>query len=106
MSNTDLLNTLKVNDILVEMFGYNMTLFSFYKVVSRKNKTVELVELNKNNVETKGFMEYKVKPISKTSYLTREIITKRFNKYGNICMNNRILFRYNPNAEYIECHAD
>ena len=101
-----LLDTLKPNDILVEMFGYNMTLFSFYKVVARKNKTVKLVELDRNVVATKGFMQFQVKPVNKTSYLTRDIITKRFNKYGNICIDNKILFRYNPSAEYIEYHAD
>ena len=101
-----LLDTLKPNDILVEMFGYNMTLFSFYKVVARKNKTVKLVELDRNDVATKGFMQFQVKPVNKTSYLTRDIITKRFNKYGNICIDNKILFRYNPSAEYIEDHAD
>ena len=53
-----------------------------------------------------GFMQFQVKPVNKTSYLTREIITKRFNKYGNICIDNKILFRYNPSAEYIEDHAD
>ena len=102
----NLVDTLKVNDILVREFGYSMTLYEFYKVVARKNKTVKLLPSKDRVVSTEGFMQYRVEPVIPTGYLTKDIITKRFNKYGDISIGNDVLGIYSPDIKYVENHAD
>lgn len=99
-------NTLKINDILVRQFGYSMTLYEFYKVVARKNKTVKLLPLKDRTVSAEGFMQYAVQPVIPVGYLTKDVITKRFNKYGDICIDNHTLSVYSPDRKYVENHAD
>lgn len=102
----NLVDTLKVNDILVRQFGYSMTLYEFYKVVAKKNKTVKLLPLKERTVSTEGFMQYRVEPVIPVGYLTKDVITKRFNKYGDISIGHDTLSVYSPDREYIENHAD
>ena len=102
----NLVDTLKVNDILVRQFGYSMILYEFYKVVARKNKTVKLLPLKDRVVSTEGFMQYRVEPVIPVGYLTKDVITKRFNRYGNLCIDKDVLGVYSPDRKYIEDHAD
>ena len=86
----NLVDTLKVNDILVRKFGYSMILYEFYKVVARKNKTVKLLPLKDRVVSTEGSMQYRVEPVIPAGYLTKNVITKRFNRYGSVCCKNKV----------------
>ena len=98
--------TLKKNDILVEQIGYNMTLYSFYKVVERKGCTVKIIPLAHTN-NWHGFMLNDVKPIDRKFWLEKEVLTRRFNKWGTIrgkYDNN--LYLYDENKTYTEDHAD
>ncbi len=93
--------------ILVQSFGYNMTLYNFYQVVRVSGKAVDLVELERELGESIGFLRWKVlKPKKLTDYKPQDIIKKRINKYGYICINGHNLYEYNPNERYEEDHAD
>ena len=98
--------TLKRNDILVRQFGYNMTLYNFYKVLEIKGSTVKLYPLKSQSGEWLAFMQNEVKPIDTKCYLTSKIITKRFNKWNGVCIDKDSLFLYDKTRQYIENHAD
>ena len=99
---------IKRNDILVEQYQANMTLHTFYKVLSVKGKTVQLYPLDKKNIETVGFMRYQVKPIDTKVIWQKNVITKRFNKYNELNMGKYrgTLVKYDENRQYVENHAD
>lgn len=97
---------LKRNDILVESFGYNMTLYDFYRVVKIVGSKVVLLPLEKTSTGWTGFMQCEVKPIVKAGYLTKNLINKRFNKMGGITIDNNNLFLYDKTRQYVENHAD
>jgi hypothetical protein len=96
----------KRNEILVQQFGYNMTLYNFYKVVRVSGKAVDLIELPKEVVKPVGFMQYVVEPKNKAGYMQKEVIKKRINKYGELSVNNDTLYKYDKTREYTEDHAD
>lgn len=102
----ELKDTIKRNDILVEQFGYNMTLYNFYKVLSVKGSKVELYPLQHTSSEWIGFMQCEVKPVDTKCYLTKNIINKRFGKWGGLSIDKNILFKYDESRQYIENHAD
>lgn len=102
----ELKDTLKRNDILVRSFGYNMTLYNFYRVIKVVGSKVVLQPLEKSSTSWIGFMQCEVKPIVKSGYLTRELINKRFNKWGGISIDNDNLFLYDKTRQYVENHAD
>lgn len=94
----------KRNDILVERYEYENVIYKFYKVVSVKGKTVNFIPLGQT-CTWKG-LECEVRPVNRKCWLQREVITKRYNKYGFIKGNmDRNLYLYNNNNEYVECHA-
>ena len=96
----------KRNDILVETLGYNMTLYSFYKVVATKGKTVKLIPLQHIN-KPHGFLQNDVKPIDRNCWLEKEVIIRRYNKYGYIRGKyDNYLHLYNAEKTYTENHAD
>ena len=51
-------------------------------------------------------MQYRVEPVIPAGYLTKDVITKRFNRYGNLCIDKDVLSVYSPDRMYIEDHAD
>lgn len=99
---------IKRNDILVEQYQANMTLHTFYKVLSVKGKTVQLYPLEKQNIETVGFMRYQVKPIDTKVIWQKNVITKRFNKENQINMSkySMPLYKYNNSLVVVDDCAD
>lgn len=99
---------IKRNDILVEQYQVNMTLHTFYKVLSVKGKTVQLYPLEKQKIEPKGFMRYQVKPINTKVVWQKNVITKRFNKENKISMSkySMPLYKYNDTLVIIDDYAD
>lgn len=99
---------IKRNDILVEQYQANMTLHTFYKVLSVKGKTVQLYPLDKKNIETVGFMRYQVKPIDTKVIRQKNVITKRFNKENRISMSkySMPLYKYNDTLVIVDDWAD
>lgn len=102
----ELKNNLKKGDILVEQFGYSMILFNFFKVLSVKGNNVQLYPLEHTSSAWTGWFECEVKPIDTKGYLTKKIINKRFNKFGEIRIDKNSLFKYDSTRKYIENHAD
>lgn len=100
------LQNLKKNDILVSMYSYNMTLYTFYKVLEVKNKTIKLYPLSHTN-KWHGYMQNEVKPIDTNACLISKVITKRLNKYNEIKFDNCMpCTLYNKDYIYDENHAD
>lgn len=99
---------IKRNDILVEQYQANMTLHTFYKVLSVKGKTVQLYPLDKQHIETVGFMRYQVKPIDTKVIWQKNVITKRFNKENKISMSkySMPLYKYNDSLVVVDDCAD
>lgn len=99
---------IKRNDILVEQFGSTMTLYSFYKVLAVKGKTVTLYPLESKSSGWIGFMQNEVKPIDTKVIWQKNVITKRFNKYNELNMGKYrgTLVKYDENRQYVENHAD
>lgn len=91
--------------ILVDMYGYSMTLYDFYQVVKIKGASVELIPLKTRTGNMHGFMQWQVIPIKACGYMQKDVIKKRFNKYNNISFNSSLSI-YDDNHEYIEDHED
>ena len=99
---------IKRNDILVEQFGSTMVLYSFYKVLAVKGKTVTLYPLESKSSGWIGFMQNEVKPIDTNVYWQKNVITKRINKFGELNMGKYrgLLNKYDSNRQYVESHND
>lgn len=102
----ELKQTLKRGDVLVRRYGYNMVLFNFYEVYSIKGNKVELYPLQVKNKGCVGFMQYEVEPIMPKGYLMKNLISKRFNKWGGISIDKNSLYLYDKNRTYVEDCAD
>ena len=73
----------KVGDLFVHCFGYDATLHDFYEVVELKGKqTVILREVCKQNVGSRGFCAWQVKPL-KGKFDGDETVTCRLRKNGS-----------------------
>lgn len=102
----ELKDTLKRGDVLVRQYGYSMTLYEFYQVYAIKGNKVELYPLQVKSSGWIGFMECEVEPIMPKGYLMKNLISKRFNKWGGIAIDKNSLYLYDKNRKYIENHAD
>lgn len=100
----ELKQTLKRGDVLVRRYEYNNVLYSFYQVYAIKGNKVELYPLQAKNRGCVGFMQYEVEPIIPKGYLIKNLISKRFNKYGEISIDKSNLCLYDKNRQYIEYH--
>lgn len=76
---------LKRGDLIGYQFGYSMTLYEFFQVVGIKGSTVSMIPVKTTN-KPYGFLQVEVQPIKRNCWLQREVITKRFNKYGGITL--------------------
>lgn len=97
---------LKRGMVLVEQYGYSMILYNFYKVVNIKGSKVDLLPLEHEITKNYGWLQYQVKPIDKTAWLQKNVITKRVSKYGLRGKCDHYMSLYNDEFEYIEDHAD
>lgn len=86
LSSTLLVNeefNVSVGDLFVHCFGYDATLHDFYQVVELKGKqTVILREVCKQNVGSRGFCAWQVKPL-KGKFNGDETVTCRLRKNGS-----------------------
>lgn len=97
---------LKRGSILVEQYGYSMTLYNFYKVVKISGSKVDLLLLDRKVVKSHGWLQYEVKPINATTWMQKNIVSKRFSKYGLKGTCDHYMGIYDDKHEYIEDHAD
>lgn len=97
---------LKYGSILVEQYGYSMTLYNFYKVVKISGSKVDLLPLKHKATKGYGWMQFEVKPIDVNAWMQKNVISKRISKYGlkGICDNYMSI--YDDKQEYIEDHTD
>lgn len=95
---------LKVGDVLVGYYSYNVCLIHFYKVVGKTAASVKLQKLSKNSSGPQWAME--CVPIM-NSYDGKPI-TRRPSKYGYMYEDGKYSFmidirsKYNPNKTYSE----
>lgn len=99
-------DTLKRGDIVGYHFCYNMSFYKFFRVVNIKGCKVSLVPLKNRTLRTIGFMQYEVEPEMHIGYFTKDIIDKRFNRYGELRIDNNELFIHKHGNTYIEDLAD
>lgn len=97
---------LKYGSILVEQYGYSMTLYNFYKVVKISGSKVDLLPLKHKVTKNCGWLQWEVKPIDVSAWMQKNVISKRFSKYGLKGTCNHYIGVYDDKREYIEDHAD
>lgn len=95
---------IKIGDVIADKWGVTMSLYSFYQVIKKTDKTITIRPMRKATSRWCGFMECEVKPIFADELA--KTITKRADKDGNIYGIDGYMTPYNPYNEYIECHAD
>lgn len=63
---------LKYGEILVEQYGYSMTLYNFYKVVRISGSKVDLLLLKHKTTKSHGWLQWEVKPINVTAWMQKK----------------------------------
>lgn len=97
---------IKKGTILVEQYGYSMILYNFYKVIRISGSKVDLLPLKHEVTKNHGWLQYEVKPINTAAWLSKNVISKRFSKYGLKGTCGNYMDIYDDKYEYIEDHAD
>lgn len=97
---------LKRGLILVEQYGYSMTLYNFYKVVRISGSKVDLLPLEHKATKSYGWLQWGVEPINVTAWMQKNVVSKRISKYGLKGTYNSYMSIYDDKHEYIEDHAD
>lgn len=97
---------LKYGSILVEQYGYSMTLYNFYKVVRISGSKVDLLPLGHKVTKEYGWLQWGVKPIDVTAWMQKNVTSKRISKYGLKGTCGHYMSIYDDKYEYIEDHAD
>lgn len=97
---------LKYGSILVEQYGYSMTLYNFYKVVRISGSKVDLLPLKHKVTKNCGWLQFEIKPINATAWMQKNVISKKISKYGLKGTCDNYMSIYNDKCEYIEDHAD
>lgn len=97
---------LKHGAILVEQYGYSMILYNFYKVIRVSGSKVDLLPLERKITKSYGWLQWGVKPVDVTAWMQKNIVSKRFSKYGLKGSYNSYMGIYDEKKEYIEDHAD
>ena len=79
--NTDRTAPLALGDILVSSWGYDQTNIDFYQVVgfTPSGKSVKLIAIESEHVETTGFMSERVRPCPGCPVDGAKSFTKRIN---------------------------
>ena len=75
---------LKRGDIIGYHFGYSMTFYDAYQVIAIKGSTIQIIPAKREIIQS-GWQPI-VKFSKRNSWLQKEVITKRFNKYGQITL--------------------
>lgn len=97
---------LKYGSILVEQYGYSMTLYNFYKVVRISGSKVDLLPLEHETTKSHGWLQWGVKPIDVNAWMAKNVISKRFSKYGLKGIYDKYMSIYDEKHEYIKDYAD
>lgn len=97
---------LKYGSILVEQYGYSMTLYNFYKVVRISGSKVDLLPLEHKTTKSHGWLQWGVKPIDVTAWMQKNVTSKRFSKYGLKGAYDKYMSIYDDKHEYINDYAD
>lgn len=102
-------DNVKVGDVLVGTYSYNVSFVHFFKVIGKTASTLKLQKLEKKNVGGTLY-DYKVVPIMNS--VDGKPITRRPNKWGYMYENGKysaviyLTAKYNPTHEYSECLMD